>query len=182
MRRDAAENVRVPKENILLGEGRDLDRAGAVSVRAAIHHCMPPSAKAEEALEKMVKRLSSRSAFGKKIIDIRSGNRRIAEARTDIEMNRLLCLKSSRHDGQGRQQDSQLENRISRSRAPNMALKIIDQAIQAYGGAGVSDDAGAGARLCLHAHHAPGGWSRRVHNRAIADLNFRKYQNAPTRH
>src|SRR6202051_918915 len=87
-------DVRVPAENILLGEGRGFEIAQGRLGPGRIHHCMRTIGKAEEALEKMVRRLSSRSAFGKKIIEYSIWEERIAQARTDIEMNRLLCLKA----------------------------------------------------------------------------------------
>ena len=83
------DNVRVPKENILLGEGRGFEIAQGRLGPGRIHHCMRTIGKAEEALEKMVKRLSSRTAFGKKIIEHSVWEQRIGEARADIEMNRL---------------------------------------------------------------------------------------------
>ena len=92
--------------------------------------------KAEEALEKMVKRLLSRTAFGKKIIEYSIWEQRIAEARTNIEMNRLLCLKAADMMDKVGNKTAQLEIAMIKVAAPNMALKIIDDAIQAYGAAG----------------------------------------------
>jgi acyl-CoA dehydrogenase len=147
--------------NILLGEGRGFEIAQGRLGPGRIHHCMRTIGKAEEALEKMVKRLSSRTAFGKKIIEYSIWEQRIAEARTDIEMNRLLCLKAADMMDKVGNKTAQLEIAMIKVAAPNMALKIIDHAIQAFGGAGVSDDAGPGAGLCLDAHHAPGRRSGR---------------------
>ena len=113
--------------------------------------------KAEEALEKMVKRLSSRTAFGKKIIEYSIWEQRIAEARTDIEMNRLLCLKAADMMDKVGNKTAQLEIAMIKVAAPNMALKIIDQAIQAYRRRRRFRRCRPGAGLCLDAHHAAGG-------------------------
>ena len=131
--------------------------------------------KAEEALEKMVKRLSSRTAFGKKIIEHSIWEQRIAEARTDIEMNRLLCLKAADMMDKVGNKTAQLEIAMIKVAAPNMALKIIDNAIQAFGGAGVSDEAGlARAYAAMRTMRLADGPDE-VHNRAIARLELRKY-------
>ncbi|MCW5704465.1 MAG: acyl-CoA dehydrogenase family protein [Bradyrhizobium sp.] len=173
------ENVKVPASNILLGEGRGFEIAQGRLGPGRIHHCMRTIGKAEEALEKMVKRLMSRTAFGKKIIEHSVWEQRIGEARTNIEMCRLLCLKAADMMDKVGNKTAQLEIAMIKVAAPNMALKIIDEAIQAYGGGGVSDDAGlakdyAGIRT-LRLADGPD----EVHNRAIARLEIRKYQNAP---
>jgi alkylation response protein AidB-like acyl-CoA dehydrogenase len=173
------ENVRVPVSNLLLGEGRGFEIAQGRLGPGRIHHCMRTIGKAEEALEKMVKRLMSRTAFGKKIIEHSVWEQRIGEARTDIEMNRLLCLKAADMMDKVGNKTAQLEIAMIKVAAPNMALKIIDQAIQAFGGAGVSDEAGlakdyAGIRT-LRLADGPD----EVHNRAIARLEIRKYANSP---
>ena len=176
------ENVRVPASNLLLGEGRGFEIAQGRLGPGRIHHCMRTIGKAEEALEKMVKRLSSRTAFGKKIIEHSVWEQRIGEARTDIEMNRLLCLKAADMMDKVGNKTAQLEIAMIKVSAPNMALRIIDNAIQAFGAAGVSDEAGlakdyAGIRT-LRLADGPD----EVHNRAIARLELRKYANAPTKH
>lgn len=176
------ENVRVPAANLLLGEGRGFEIAQGRLGPGRIHHCMRTIGKAEEALEKMVKRLSSRTAFGKKIIEHSVWEQRIGEARTDIEMNRLLCLKAADMMDKVGNKTAQLEIAMIKVSAPNMALRIIDNAIQAFGAAGVSDEAGlakdyAGIRT-LRLADGPD----EVHNRAIARLELRKYANAPTKH
>ena len=173
------ENVRVPKENILLGEGRGFEIAQGRLGPGRIHHCMRTIGKAEEALEKMVKRLASRTAFGKKLIEHSIWEQRIAEARTDIEMNRLLCLKAAdMMDKVGNKNTAQLEIAMIKVAAPNMALKIIDNAIQAFGGAGVSDEAGLARDYASMRTMRLADGPDEVHNRAIARLELRKYANA----
>ena len=173
------ENVQVPLENMVLGEGRGFEIAQGRLGPGRIHHCMRTIGKAEEALEKMVKRLSSRTAFGRKIVEYSIWEQRIAEARTDIEMNRLLCLKAADMMDKVGNKTAQLEIAMIKVAAPNMALKIIDEAIQAFGGAGVSDEAGlakdyAGIRTLRFADGPD-----EVHNRAIARHELRKYANLP---
>jgi alkylation response protein AidB-like acyl-CoA dehydrogenase len=133
---------------------------------------------AEAALEKMCKRLLSRTAFGKRIADHSVWEQRVAEARIDIEMTRLLCLKAAdamdKHGAKG----ARLEIAMIKVAAPRTALKIIDDAIQAHGGGGVSDDFGlaksyAGIRT-LRLADGPD----EVHNRTIARLEFGRYTNA----
>jgi acyl-CoA dehydrogenase len=171
----------VPASNILLGEGKGFEIAQGRLGPGRIHHCMRIIGAAEAALEKMVRRLSSRAAFGKKIIEYSIWEQRIAEARTDIEMTRLLCLKAADMMDKVGNKTAQLEIAMIKVAAPNMALKIIDDAIQAFGGAGVSDEAGlAKAYSGVRALRLADGPDE-VHNRAIARLELRKYANAPLR-
>jgi acyl-CoA dehydrogenase len=173
------ENVRVPKENILLGEGRGFEIAQGRLGPGRIHHCMRTIGKAEEALEKMVKRLMSRTAFGKKIVEHSVWEQRIGEARTNIEMTRLLCLKAADMMDKVGNKTAQLEIAMIKVAAPNMALRIIDQAIQAYGAAGVSDDAGLARDYASMRTMRLADGPDEVHNRAIARLELRKYANSP---
>ena len=178
----AGERPRSRQQNILLGEGRGFEIAQGRLGPGRIHHCMRTIGKAEEALEKMVKRLSSRTAFGKKIIEYSIWEQRIAEARTDIEMNRLLCLKAADMMDKVGNKTAQLEIAMIKVAAPNMALKIIDHAIQAFGAAGVSDDAGLARDYASMRTMRLADGPDEVHNRAIARLELRKYANAPSKH
>ncbi|MFC0243814.1 acyl-CoA dehydrogenase family protein [Rhodopseudomonas telluris] len=170
-------DVRVPASNLLLGEGRGFEIAQGRLGPGRIHHCMRTIGKAEEALEKMVRRLQSRTAFGKKIIEYSIWEQRIAEARTDIEMNRLLCLKAADMMDKVGNKTAQLEIAMIKVAAPNMALKILDNAIQAYGGGGVSDDAGVAKDYAHIRTLRLADGPDEVHNRAIARLELKKYAN-----
>ena len=173
------ENVRVPASNILLGEGKGFEIAQGRLGPGRIHHCMRIIGAAEAALERMVKRLSSRTAFGRRIIEYSFWEQRVAEARTDIEMTRLLCLKAADMMDKVGNKTAQLEIAMIKVAAPKMALKIIDDAIQAFGGAGVSDEAGLAKTYSnVRALRLADGPDE-VHNRAIARQELRKYANAP---
>jgi acyl-CoA dehydrogenase len=172
------DNVRVLADNLLLGEGRGFEIAQGRLGPGRIHHCMRTIGVAEVALEKMVKRLQSRVAFGKRISEQSVWEQRIGEARTNIEMTRLLCLKAADMMDRTGNKSAQLEIAMIKVAAPNIALKIIDQAIQAHGGGGVTSDFGlaksyAGIRT-LRLADGPD----EVHNRAIARLEMKRYTNA----
>jgi acyl-CoA dehydrogenase len=175
------DNVRVPAGNLLLGEGRGFEIAQGRLGPGRIHHCMRTIGKAEEALEKMVRRLSSRVAFGKKIIEHSVWEQRIAEARIDIEMNRLLCLKAADMMDKVGNKTAQLEIAMIKVAAPNMALRIIDQAIQAFGGGGVSDEAGLAKDYAHVRTLRLADGPDEVHNRAITRLELRRYANTAAR-
>jgi len=135
-------DVRVPPSNILLGKGRGFEIAQGRLGPGRIHHCMRTIGVAEEALDAMVKRLMSRTAFGKTIAEQGVWEERIADARINIEMTRLLCLKAADMMDRAGNKAAQGEIAMIKVAAPLMALKVIDDAIQAFGGAGVSDDVG----------------------------------------
>ena len=130
------------------------DRAGAAGP-GRIHHCMRIIGVAEEALEAMTRRLLSRTAFGKTLAEQSVWEERIADARIDIEMTRLLCLKAADMMDRVGNKAAQGEIAMIKVAAPRTALKVLDDAIQAHGGAGVSEDFGAGRRLGVGAHAAP---------------------------
>lgn len=175
--------VRVPAENILLGEGRGFEIAQGRLGPGRIHHCMRSIGAAEEAIGKMARRLQSRVAFGKRISEHSVWEQRIAQARIDIEMTRLLCLKAADMMDKVGNKAAALEIAMIKVQAPNMALRIIDDAIQAHGGGGVSDDFGlaqsyAGQRT-LRLADGPD----EVHARAIARIEFARHSDTPaTKH
>ncbi len=172
------DNVRVPVGNLILGEGRGFEIAQGRLGPGRIHHCMRALGVAEVALEKMTQRLLSRVTFGKKIAEHSVWEQRIAEARIDIEMTRLLCLKAADMMDKVGNKAAQLEIAMIKVAAPRVALRVIDDAIQAHGGMGVTTDAGL-ARAYAHIRTlrlADG--PDEVHCRAIARLEIRKYTNA----
>ena len=155
------ENVKVPVENMILGEGRGFEIAQGRLGPGRIHHCMRTIGVAERALEIMCKRLLTREAFGKKIYEHSVWEQRVAEARINIDMCRLLTLKAA-------DMMDKVGNKVARAEiaeikvaAPRMALQVIDDAIQAWGGGGVTSDSGSGEDVCQPAHIAPGRWSGR---------------------
>ncbi|WP_420852826.1 acyl-CoA dehydrogenase family protein [Sphingomonas panacis] len=134
------ENVRVPVSNMILGEGRGFEIAQGRLGPGRIHHCMRTIGTAEVALEKMARRLGDRVAFGKRLTEFNVWEQRIAEARIDIEMTRLLCLKAAYMMDTAGNKVARDEIAMIKVAAPRIALKVIDDAIQAHGGAGVCQD------------------------------------------
>ena len=170
------EAVRVPMENLLLGEGRGFEISQGRLGPGRVHHCMRIIGQAEVALEKMCRRLLTRSAFGKPIAEHSVWEQRIAEARTDIEMARLLCLKAAYMMDTVGNKVARTEIAMIKVAAPRVALKVIDDAIQAHGGAGVGDDFGlAEAYASMRMLRLADGPDE-VHNRTIARLELDKYK------
>jgi alkylation response protein AidB-like acyl-CoA dehydrogenase len=168
-------DVRVPVENVLLGEGRGFEIAQGRLGPGRIHHCMRTIGVAETAIAAMAKRLLSRVAFGKTLSSHSIWEQRLAKARIDIEMTRLLCLKAADMMDKAGNKSAQLEIAMIKVAAPNMALQILDDAIQAHGGAGVSGDFGlASAWASMRTLRFADGPDE-VHNRAIARHEFGKY-------
>ncbi|WP_265529114.1 acyl-CoA dehydrogenase family protein [Sphingomicrobium marinum] len=173
------DNVRVPASNLLLGEGRGFEIAQGRLGPGRIHHCMRTIGAAEEALELMVKRLQSRVAFGKTIGAHSIWEQRVAEARIEIDATRLLCLKAGDMMDKVGNKEAKAEIAMIKVKAPRMALQVIDDAVQAFGGAGVSQDtplahSWAGIRT-LRLADGPD----EVHNRTIARIEYAKHAELP---
>ena len=133
-------DVRVPKENMILGEGRGFEVAQGRLGPGRIHHCMRSIGLAEAALKLMCERSLEREAFGRPLAKLGGNGDIIAQARIDIEMTRLLCLKAAwLMDNVGTDAAQPFISMIKVA-APNMALKVIDEAMQMYGGIGLSQD------------------------------------------
>jgi alkylation response protein AidB-like acyl-CoA dehydrogenase len=169
------DNVRVPKENLILGEGRGFEVAQGRLGPGRIHHCMRTIGAAERALEAMCRRLASRVAFAKPLAQHSVWEERVAKARVSIEMTRLLTLKAAYMMDTAGNKAAQGEIAMMKAAAPKVALKVVDDAIQAFGGAGVSSDPGL-ARMyaSLRTMRIVDGPDE-VHNRTIARLEFNKY-------
>ncbi len=175
------EDVKVPIENIILGEARGFEIAQGRLGPGRIHHCMRTIGAAERALEWMVKRLRSREAFGKKIAEHSVWEQRVAEARTNIEMCRLLCLKAADMMDKVGNKVARTEIAMIKVAAPRMALRVIDDAIQAWGGAGVTTDSGLARMYANQRTMRLVDGPDEVHNRTIARLEYGKYMNLSRR-
>tara|TARA_B100000780_G_C21124469_1_gene455853 strand:+ start:1281 stop:2498 length:1218 start_codon:yes stop_codon:yes gene_type:complete len=170
-------DVRVPKENMILGMGRGFEVAQGRLGPGRIHHCMRSIGLAEAALKLLCERAVSREAFGRPLAKLGGNVDIIADARINIEMTRLLCLKAAwLMDNMGTDAAQPFISMIKVA-APNMALKIIDEAMQMHGGIGISDDTPLagwyGGQRTLRFADGPDA----VHRMVIGRRELREYNN-----
>ena len=168
-------DVRVPKENMILGEGRGFEVAQGRLGPGRIHHCMRSIGLAEAALKLMTNRSLEREAFGRPLAKLGGNVDIIAQARIDIEMTRLLCLKAAWLMDNVGTDAAQPYISMIKVAAPSMALKIIDEAMQMYGGLGLSQDTPLaiwyGAQRTLRFADGPDA----VHRMVIGRREFKQY-------
>lgn len=171
------DNVRVPASNMLLGEGRGFEIAQGRLGPGRIHHCMRLIGQAEVALEKMCKRSLMRAPFGKPLSDQGVTRQRIADSRILIDQARLLTLQTADKMDKVGNRAAKKEIGMIKVAAPNMACQVIDWAIQAHGGGGVSNDFGLSYAYSRARAIRLADGPDEVHRDQIARLELRQYTN-----
>jgi acyl-CoA dehydrogenase len=168
-------DVRVPDTNMLLGEGRGFEIAQGRLGPGRIHHCMRLIGMAERALEMMCRRTQHRVAFGRPVAEQGVTLERIAEARIAIEQTRLLTLKTAHMMDTVGNKGARREIAMIKIAAPNMACQVVDWAIQAFGGAGTSNDYGLAAMYATARLLRLADGPDEVHRNQLAQLELRRH-------
>jgi len=172
-------DVRVPAENLLLGEGRGFEIAQGRLGPGRIHHCMRAIGQAEAALELMCKRSLAKEAFGKPLAKLGANYDIIAEARMEIEMARLLCLKAAWMMDQGDARAAAPWISQIKVIAPRVSLKVIDEAVQMHGGQGISQDTPLAQAWTHQRTLRLADGPDAVHRRQVARAELKKYTQRP---
>lgn len=170
------DNVRVPRENMLLGEGRGFEIAQGRLGPGRIHHCMRVIGLTERTLERMCRRTAMRSTFGKPVAEQTVTQERIAESRIMIEQTRLLTLKAADSMDRHGNKAARAEIAMIKVAAPAMACRVIDWAMQAFGGAGMTNDYGLAHAYATARYMRLVDGPDEVHRNQLARLELRRYE------